>query len=186
MIRQQSPLAAYSLCLISLLGSKKILPLNHKLKQLSSAGHFDKVLALYHHLRLSDTKPDGFTFPYVLKACAATQDSGAGQLVHSHVIRSGHIYSMSSNHVSWNLIVSEYGTNGCPEVALELVNLMRRQGLGLDAVGLKIVVPLCAQLHCEPPLRRTLCAANPLRGEPSARRTPSAAANPLRCEPPPL
>ncbi|KAF8379508.1 hypothetical protein HHK36_028944 [Tetracentron sinense] len=147
--------------------------LNSRLKELSEAGFFKKILDLYYLLRLSESKPDNFTFPYVLKACACLSAFKQGKSIHSHVHKSGYgdnvfvanslidMYSKfgslwsankvfdqmpSRNLVSWNCMISGYALNGFPDMALELCTLMKYEGMSLDKVGLKIVLPACGQL----------------------------------------
>nr|XP_010907493.2 putative pentatricopeptide repeat-containing protein At3g11460, mitochondrial [Elaeis guineensis] len=151
----------------------EIQSLNQKIKHLANNGFFDKALHLYQHLRVSDTKPDRFTFTYVLKSCVGISTMAGGTSIHSHIIKCGfehNLFVMNSvvemysrfgflasarqvfnempqrSLVSWNLMISGYGTNGYPEAALELCSSMKHHGMALDKVGLKIVLPICGHV----------------------------------------
>ncbi|XP_077226250.1 pentatricopeptide repeat-containing protein DOT4, chloroplastic-like [Tasmannia lanceolata] len=148
--------------------------LNYRIKHLSVSGFYEKTLYLYSLLRVSNTKPDNFTFPYVLKACANLPDIYEGGSIHTDILKCGfelNIFVANSlvdmysrmgyllsarrvfdempkrNLVSWNSMISGYGLNGYPVIALELCSLMREEkGTRLDEVSMKIVLPICGQL----------------------------------------
>ncbi|XP_038982748.1 putative pentatricopeptide repeat-containing protein At3g11460, mitochondrial [Phoenix dactylifera] len=152
---------------------REIPSLNHRIKHLAKNGFFDKARDLYQHLRVSDTKPDRFTFTYVLKSCVGISAMAEGMSIHSHIIKCGfehNLFVMNStiemysrfgsvasarrvfnempqrNLVSWNLMISGYGTNGYPEAAMELCSSMKHHGMALDKVGLMIVLPICGHV----------------------------------------
>ncbi|WOL07171.1 pentatricopeptide repeat-containing protein [Canna indica] len=149
--------------------TSRIKLLNHKIKGLTDAGFFEETLHAYRTLRVSDTKPDRFTFVYILKSCVGLSARQEAMSIHSHVTKSGfevdllirnsliEMYSnfgaVSSarqvfdhmrrrNLVSWNLMISGYRKNGYYKEALDQCILMRHEGQALDLVGLKIVLPL--------------------------------------------
>ncbi|XP_042505645.1 pentatricopeptide repeat-containing protein At1g08070, chloroplastic-like [Macadamia integrifolia] len=159
--------------IFAVLFEANIYSLNSSLRELFSDGFFEQILNLYWVLRLSNGRADNFTFPYVLKACATLAAFEEGFLIHSQILKYGFIgnifvanslidmYSKfgflqsareifdempERNLVSWNCIISGYGLNGFPDTALELCSSLKVEGLKLDKVGLKIVLPACGQL----------------------------------------
>ncbi|KAG9441233.1 hypothetical protein H6P81_017087 [Aristolochia fimbriata] len=147
--------------------------LNYRIKELLSFGFDNQVIDLYQLLQLTDGRPDDFTFPLVLKACARLSAIDEGEITHVQIYKLGFGFNVvvanslidmywrcgfliparlifdkmpDRNTVSWNSIISGYGFNGCFSVALGLCSLMRGQGMRLDQVGLKIVLPICGQL----------------------------------------
>ena len=55
----------------------------------SRDGIYEKTLGLYCQMHHEGTKPNNFTFPFVLKACAGLLAPQRGKRIHYHVIRSG-------------------------------------------------------------------------------------------------
>ncbi|OVA16362.1 Pentatricopeptide repeat [Macleaya cordata] len=152
--------------------------LNSTFKHFSDSKLFNEILDLYCLLRLSNSnttaKPDTFTFPYVLKACASLFALKEGLSLHTQILKLGFgdnifvanslidMYSKfgslhsarktfdgmpTKNLVSWNSMISGYVLNGFPHTALELCNLMKFHGIKLDKVSFKIVLPACSQLR---------------------------------------
>ncbi|KAJ0967170.1 hypothetical protein J5N97_024087 [Dioscorea zingiberensis] len=146
--------------------------LTHDIKHLASAGDFERVLDLYRALRLSGSKPDSFTLPCVIKSCTTLLALEEGLSIHSYIIKSGHecnLYTMNSmiemyskfgflsnaiqvfdemplrNPVSWNLMISGHGACGFPAHALAFCSSMKKEGVALDEVGFKIILPICAR-----------------------------------------
>ncbi|XP_010241944.1 PREDICTED: pentatricopeptide repeat-containing protein DOT4, chloroplastic-like [Nelumbo nucifera] len=163
-----------ALSLFGALFEGNIYSFNSTLKELSSAGLFENILHLYCLLRLSNSNADNFTYPYVLKACASLSAVEEGALVHSEILKCGFGSSMAvanslidmyskcgsvqsarqvfdnmprRNLVTWNCMISGYGWNGLPDVALDFCSSMKSEGMVLDKVGLKIVLPACGQLR---------------------------------------
>ncbi|KAA8522409.1 hypothetical protein F0562_013230 [Nyssa sinensis] len=124
--------------------------------------------------RLSNVKPDHFTYPCVLKACAGLNASIEGILIHTQITKSGFDHNVvvtnslidmyskvgslgsargifdempKRNLVSWNCMISGYALNGFPCAALGLCSLMKFEGMELDKVTLKIVLPACGLLR---------------------------------------
>ncbi|XP_065007423.1 pentatricopeptide repeat-containing protein At1g08070, chloroplastic-like [Musa acuminata AAA Group] len=150
--------------------SNRVRLLNHRIiKDLTDGGFFEQALHAYRCLRLSDVKPDRFTFTYVLKSCVGISAIDEAMSIHSHIFKCGfvcnllitnsliEVYSnfgaLSSarqlfddmpqrNLASWNLMISGYGKNGHYKVALEQCSYMKHEGLVLDKVGVKIVLPI--------------------------------------------
>ena len=162
-----------SLSLFKLLFKTNMALVNSTVKNLSISGSSEKILLIYRLLWISGLRPDNFTFPYTLKACAdlAIFD---GRSIHTQILKSGfslNVYVANSiidmyskfgsfqparqvfdemadrNLVSWNLIISCYRLNGFPNTAVELCCSMRYESVVLDKVSMKIILPACGQLR---------------------------------------
>ncbi|KMZ61022.1 Pentatricopeptide repeat-containing protein [Zostera marina] len=119
---------------------------------------------------IADVRPDGFTFPAVIKACLDVSD---GRKMQSWIIKLGlgvDLYVVASlvkmysrlgfiddasklfDEISirdlgcWNAMVSGFSQNGDVDRALSLfVEMMVRGGVGIDAVTLTSILPACTQ-----------------------------------------
>ncbi|XP_057976084.1 putative pentatricopeptide repeat-containing protein At3g11460, mitochondrial [Malania oleifera] len=144
--------------------------LNYTLKELSHERLFEKILDLYFLLRLSNAKADNFTYPFVLKACSALRASDEGKLVHNQIAKSGFVHNivvanslidlyskigslesahevfdemLTRNVISWNCMISGCVNNGFLGAALELCSLMEFEGMRIDEVTLRTILPSC-------------------------------------------
>eukprot|EP01018_Ginkgo_biloba_P016521 Gb_02086 [translate_table: standard] len=115
-------------------------------------GHCEEALTLYHQMQSEGLKPDKYTFPSVLKACAGLTDLQQGEDIHDDIIKSEfesnifvenalvamyakcgsmknarHVFDKMSNRdvVSWNGIIGGYAQNGYCGEALRLFNQMQ-------------------------------------------------------------
>ncbi|XP_052182864.1 pentatricopeptide repeat-containing protein At5g16860 [Diospyros lotus] len=117
-------------------------------------GFLDDVLSLFRRMRRLGWRPDGYTFPFVLKACGELPSFRRGASVHAVVCAVGFEFNvfvcnavvamygrcgalddarqtfdeMSRRRiddlVSWNSIVAAYMQNGDPRMALEMFDRM--------------------------------------------------------------
>uniref|UniRef100_A0ACD5ZFT5 Uncharacterized protein n=1 Tax=Avena sativa TaxID=4498 RepID=A0ACD5ZFT5_AVESA len=60
-----------------------------QLCELVSNGRYQEALLAYSRAHASNLRPDAFTFPCLLKSCAALEDASAALQVHSHLAKSG-------------------------------------------------------------------------------------------------
>ncbi|KAK7305044.1 hypothetical protein VNO77_42943 [Canavalia gladiata] len=122
-------------------------------------------------LSLSGVRPDFYTFPPVLKACAHLVD---GEKMHCWVLKMGfecdvyvaasliHLYSrfgvLDDAHKvfvdmpvrdvgSWNAMISGFCQNGNAVEALRVLNCMKVEGVKMDKVTVSSVLPVCAQTN---------------------------------------
>ncbi|KAM7279506.1 hypothetical protein ACFE04_006640 [Oxalis oulophora] len=135
---------------------------------------FNDALQLFDKLlQYPVLKPDSFTYPSVLKACAALGNVSFGKMIHSHLIKTGFLYDVvvSSTVVSmyakcnvfvdsinlfdemperdvgcWNTVISCCYQDGHPEKALELYERMRSSGFEPNSVTLTTVISSCARV----------------------------------------
>ncbi|GFZ20640.1 tetratricopeptide repeat (TPR)-like superfamily protein [Actinidia rufa] len=118
-------------------------------------------------------KPDSYTYPSVLKACGGLGRGGYGQMVHTHVIKSGiftdiviassvvGMYAkcemfgsalqlfveMPERDVAcWNTVISGYYHSGQCEKALELFEKMKDLGFEPNSVTITTAISSCARL----------------------------------------
>ncbi|XP_072977833.1 pentatricopeptide repeat-containing protein At3g12770 [Typha angustifolia] len=116
---------------------------------------FTFALRFYRRMLSQSIRPDGFTFPSVLKACSGLPAPIVGRTVHAHVLRLGFLEEVfiqngliamyvkcgdvdsarkmfdkmeEKNVVSWTSAISGYVQNGSPLEALRLFRMMRSTG----------------------------------------------------------
>ncbi|KAK3023805.1 hypothetical protein RJ639_043471 [Escallonia herrerae] len=117
--------------------------------------------AVYWQMHALNVRPDPFTYPFVVKACAELSDSRVGVAVHVHVLKHGlEFVSMvrtelmvmyvkfgdvdSSDYlfdsmvekdlVAWNALIAAYAQNGLAVNAVRLFGDMSDSGVRPDAV----------------------------------------------------
>ncbi|WOL02816.1 Pentatricopeptide repeat-containing protein [Canna indica] len=131
---------------------------------------------LYRLMNNLAVRPDNFTFPFVLKACAQMLDVWLGAAVHSLLVKSGFILdaivatelmimyakfgdpesaecifrriSGDADLIAWNAIISALAQNGRADRALKLFDEMESAGVAPDAITLVGVISSCAYLGC--------------------------------------
>eukprot|EP01018_Ginkgo_biloba_P035754 Gb_27454 [translate_table: standard] len=136
-------------------------------------GNSEEALRVYHQMQQSGVKPDKFTFPFVLKACAGRLALQEGKMIHKQILRSGcdsdvfvgaalvnmyakcgvledarQVFDKMSRRdvVSWNAMVAGYAQNGRANEALALFNQMQLTDVKPNSVTVGSVLPACAQL----------------------------------------
>ncbi|KAH6809490.1 hypothetical protein C2S51_027273 [Perilla frutescens var. frutescens] len=63
--------------------------MRQKIAQLVKNGLHKEAIALYAHHHSASIPPTNFTFPYILKACAALKAVSGGQMLHAHLLKFG-------------------------------------------------------------------------------------------------
>ncbi|MQL86959.1 hypothetical protein Taro_019491 [Colocasia esculenta] len=149
---------------------------NLLIKHDACGGRPDGAFSLCVHMRRLGVPPDGFTFPYVLKACGELRAARRGASVHAVVSRNGFesnvfvcnalvaMYARCAapgqaraifdemllkgieDVVSWNSMVACHAQNGEPAFALRTFARMCKQ-CRPDAISLVNVLPACASLR---------------------------------------
>ncbi|KAL4194268.1 hypothetical protein AMTRI_Chr05g58510 [Amborella trichopoda] len=119
-------------------------------------GFLSEAMTLYHQMYWTGIRPDVYTFPCVLRTCAAIPDHNHGQEVHTHFLRFGYesdtqilnalitMYSkcgylssakqvfdkmVQRDRISWNALIAGYYENEECEEALKLFCEMRMMGM---------------------------------------------------------
>ncbi|KAK7340860.1 hypothetical protein VNO77_21576 [Canavalia gladiata] len=136
---------------------------NAIIRSYSRNNMFRDTIEMYRWMRWTGVHPDGFTFPYVLKACTELLDFGLSCLVHGQIIIYGFgldvfvqnglvaLYAKCSHIgmarlvfdrlydrtvVSWTSIISGYAQNGEAMEALRMFNQMRNTDVKPDWIAL--------------------------------------------------
>lgn len=118
-------------------------------------------------------KPDSFTFPSVLRACGGLGRASYGNMMHTHLLKSGLVCDIvvasslvglyakcnlfayavqlfdempERDVASWNTVISCYYQDGKADKALELFGKMRDAGFEPNSVTLTTVISSCARL----------------------------------------
>ncbi|XP_043700919.1 pentatricopeptide repeat-containing protein At2g01510, mitochondrial-like [Telopea speciosissima] len=134
-----------------------------------------EAISVYQIMRGLGVRPDPFTFPFVLKACAQVDDLWAGQEVHAHVVKFGLDFdaivrtelmllyakvgelssanylfeSMSERDlVAWNALIAVYVQTGNAGKALGMFHVMVLAGIRPDSVTVVSALSACANLGC--------------------------------------
>ncbi|KAL6005288.1 hypothetical protein ACLOJK_005851 [Asimina triloba] len=146
---------------------------NMIIRGFSTHGPHLKTLEFYSHLLHSHTLPDKFTYPFVLKACAALSAVDVAREAHGRAIRSGlasDVYISTAlvdlylklgavddalrvfdgmsvkNVVSWNALIAGFEYNGLDEEAVGAFGSMLDSGLEPNSSTVVAVLPAIARL----------------------------------------
>ncbi|CAN1842686.1 Pentatricopeptide repeat-containing protein At4g25270, chloroplastic [Linum perenne] len=133
----------------------------------AESGQYEDAMAIYFQMEEDGVKPDRFTFPRVLKACAGIGMIQVGEAVHRDLVRFGFGYDSfvmnalvdmyskcgdivkarrifdkirSKDSVSWNSILSGYVRHGLVEEALRIFGRMMNRGVEPDSVTVSIIL----------------------------------------------
>eukprot|EP01018_Ginkgo_biloba_P015274 Gb_41648 [translate_table: standard] len=136
-------------------------------------GFFDETLTLYYQMIKEGMQPDNYTFPCVLKACAALSDLQQGKDIHDYIVRSRFesdvfvgcalvtMYTKSGrvedarqvfvrmsqrDVVSWNALIVGYAQNGKCDSAFELFCQMQLEKVKPDFVTIASILRASAHL----------------------------------------
>ncbi|KAJ4966979.1 hypothetical protein NE237_018828 [Protea cynaroides] len=143
----------------------------------SRNGMYEQCLSSYREMQLQGIRPDRYVFPKVLRACAQSLSLEEGVRIHKDIIRFGAEYKLEvcnslidmyskcgsaqtarlvfdkmieRDILSWNSIISGYVCHGFLDLAVELLDSMRSQGLKPDLVTLNTIMDgYCRKGLCE-------------------------------------
>ncbi|XP_077236816.1 pentatricopeptide repeat (PPR-like) superfamily protein [Tasmannia lanceolata] len=134
---------------------------------------FDSAVELYYKMKFSGEKPNKFTYPFLLIACANLTSLNCGKVAHSSVFKTGldldgHVtHSLITMYarcgelgiarkvfdgilqrdlVSWNSMISGYSRMGFASEAVGLFGEMRVAGFKPDEMTLVSVLGACGDL----------------------------------------
>nr|GMD21288.1 putative pentatricopeptide repeat-containing protein At1g69350, mitochondrial [Ipomoea batatas] len=134
---------------------------------------FQDAISLYDAMLFHLPQMGDYTFPPVLRACAAIGDLGIGQKVHGRIVKSGFesdpivetallnmygelgciLYAQKlfdgmpiRDVVSWGSIISCYVHNEQPSEGLELLRGMAKEEIEIDSVTLLSAAEACGEL----------------------------------------
>ncbi|KAF8405031.1 hypothetical protein HHK36_009927 [Tetracentron sinense] len=146
---------------------------NLMIRRLSDYGLYEDLLVIYIRCQKSGCSSDNFTFPFVIKACAALPALRTGKEIHSVVLRAGFDHNLviqtalvdmyaKTGHmgtscllldkipqpdlVSWNALLSGYSLNGLNHKAFEVFQKICDVGLKPNVSTLASIIPICTRL----------------------------------------
>ncbi|XP_077228940.1 pentatricopeptide repeat-containing protein At5g16860-like [Tasmannia lanceolata] len=103
-------------------------------------GHLNHGISLYYRMQILGTKPDHYTFPFVLKACGELPSFRRGTAVHTVVTRGG----FESNVFVCNALVAMYARCGAIEDARQVFDEITERRID-DVVSWNSMVAAYAQ-----------------------------------------
>ncbi|XP_047324562.1 pentatricopeptide repeat-containing protein At1g71490 [Impatiens glandulifera] len=144
------------------------LPWNLLISSYVRHGLYRNVFSAYSEMIKKGVRPDNFTYPSLLKACAGEENIKLGRVLHRTIIKSryldwclyvqnalvsmygrcGDIYSarvlfdkmLDRDAVSWNSIISAYASNGMWAEAFELFQGMRLDGVEINMITWNTII----------------------------------------------
>ncbi|KAL3646279.1 hypothetical protein CASFOL_011459 [Castilleja foliolosa] len=143
------------------------------LRSLSDNGSFENVILVYKKCLISGVSSDNYTYPFVLKSCAALHDAWFGKMVHCVVLKTGFGYNVvvktavldfyskigemgnarkvidempQPDLVAWNALISGYSFNGFDYEVLEVFHDMVVTGLKPNSSTFASVLPVCSRV----------------------------------------
>ncbi|KAF5806554.1 putative tetratricopeptide-like helical domain superfamily, DYW domain-containing protein [Helianthus annuus] len=146
---------------------------NTMLRAYANSGFSSDALEFYSLMRKADFTPNNYTFPFVLKSCAASLLITHGKLVHSEVLRTGFgsdvyveaalvdmyagcgiiddarkVFDKMSKRdvVCWTAMITAYEQAERAETALCLLDQMQQEGFVMDWVATVTVASAVGQL----------------------------------------
>jgi pentatricopeptide repeat protein len=135
---------------------------------------FEEIQAIYCEMTKAGRQPDSFTYPSVLKACAALSDRKHGKAVHNCIVKSGfescvfvgcalidmyakcgviedarQVFEKMSERdvISWNALIVGFAQNGRCNVAVKYFCQMQLEGINPDFVSTASVLRASAHLE---------------------------------------
>eukprot|EP01018_Ginkgo_biloba_P005831 Gb_35190 [translate_table: standard] len=136
-------------------------------------GQFPEALKTYYEMQGVGIQPNSFTFPNILRACAALSALEEGKEIHYHIVRTGieanifveaalvdmyakcgsienarHVFDKMSerNVVSWTAMIAGYAQNGYANEALTLFQQMQLTDVMPDFITIVSLVSACTHL----------------------------------------
>lgn len=129
---------------------------------------------IYRQMKVVGVRPDSFTFPFVIKACAELPQLSTGLAVHCHVVKHGlefismvrteliimyvesgdlgsadYLFDMGDNDlVAWNAFMAACVQTGQPSKALALFRQMGPAKVKPDVITIVSALSACGQLGC--------------------------------------
>ncbi|KAE8706394.1 UDP-glucosyl transferase 88A1 [Hibiscus syriacus] len=134
-------------------------------------GQFESALSLFYELLACRGRPDEFTIPNILSACAELAMAKVGVQVHGHAVKSGFgnfgtvlnsqicMYAKcgdidstnltfqeidNPDVVSWSVMIGSCAQHGCAKEALNLFGLMKEHGIKPNQITFVGVLSACS------------------------------------------
>ncbi|XP_047972773.1 putative pentatricopeptide repeat-containing protein At3g05240 [Salvia hispanica] len=149
---------------------------NLLIRSLCDNGLFEDVILVYKKCRNSGSSSDKYTFPFVIKSCAALRDVWFGSLMHSVTLKNGFgdnlfvqtalldFYSKigeirnarkvvdeipQPDLIVWNAMISGYSVNGFDYEVIRVFRDMIIAGVKPNASTLATVFPVCSRIEAD-------------------------------------
>lgn len=146
---------------------------NLMIRFLCHHGLYEDLISLYLSCRFLGCPSDDFTFPFVIKACAAVGAVKIGKEIHCVVLRTGFDQNLviqtalvdfyakigclrnaqvlldripEPDLVCWNALIAGYSSNGLDREAFEVFRQIYLKGLKPNLSTLASIIPVCARL----------------------------------------
>ncbi|CAN0879606.1 Putative pentatricopeptide repeat-containing protein At3g08820 [Linum grandiflorum] len=146
---------------------------NTMIRGLVSNDCFTDAIAFYASMRREGFSPTGFTFPFVVKACARSLDFESGLKLHTQVVKFGFVSDVfvntslvslyakcgriddafkvfddipDKNVVSWTAIISGFIGVGKFREAIDMFKRLLEMGISPDSFSLVRVLSACSQV----------------------------------------
>lgn len=139
----------------------------------AQAGDAERALKCFSKMRLEGLKPNEFTLASCLNGCSPVATLANGQLLHSMVVKTGHLLDMFvstalvdmyakcasiddaeavfkgsvlRDTASWNMMIGGYVKHGLGEKALEAFRMMLDEGYVPDEITFIVVLSACSYM----------------------------------------
>ncbi|KAG6416127.1 hypothetical protein SASPL_123551 [Salvia splendens] len=132
---------------------------NLLIRTLCDNGLFEDVILLYKNCRNSGSSSDKYTFPFVIKSCAALRDVWFGSLMHSVTLENGFGEIRNARKVVdeipqpdlivWNAMISGYSVNGFDYEMIRVFRDMIIAGVKPNASTLVTTFPVCSRIEAD-------------------------------------
>ncbi|XP_064938086.1 pentatricopeptide repeat-containing protein At3g03580-like [Musa acuminata AAA Group] len=164
----RNPAASLSVFLSTPRSKHNVFLWNSIIRARARNGMFAEALDCYEDMRKTKLRPDAFTLPSVISACAGLGDLRISREVHQHVVELGLMSDLYIGNaligmysrvgslvdardvfdgmarrdiVSWNSLISGYSANGEWEKAVEVYGAIRMDGFVPDCFTVESVLP---------------------------------------------
>eukprot|EP01018_Ginkgo_biloba_P017565 Gb_32051 [translate_table: standard] len=153
------------------MSERNVVSWNAMIAGYAQGGHAEEALSLFYQMRGAGMKPDQFTFPSILRACASIVSLEQGKQVHACIVKgenSSNIVLGSAlvdmyakcgsiedarqvfdkmserNVVSWTAIITGYGKHGRGKEVFQLFEQMQQEGLKPNYVTFLAILSACS------------------------------------------
>ncbi|PIN25329.1 hypothetical protein CDL12_01926 [Handroanthus impetiginosus] len=143
--------------------------MRHRIAKLVKDGLYKEAIVLFSKHHSASIPPTNFTFPYVLKACSELKAISHGQMLHAHLLKSGHTNKHATTDLTnmymklgvvdsaaklfdeipnpsislLNVVISGFSQNGLFAEGFGVFKLFSVPNLRLDSVTVASVVSAC-------------------------------------------
>ncbi|XP_042029857.1 pentatricopeptide repeat-containing protein At3g16610-like [Salvia splendens] len=149
---------------------------NLLIRSLCDNGLFEDVILVYKKCRNSGSSSDKYTFPFVIKSCAALRDVWFGSLMHSVTLKNGFGVNLfvqtalldfyfkigeirdarkvvdeipQPDLIIWNAMISGYSVNGFDYEVIRVFRDMIIAGVKPNASTFATVFPVCSRVGAD-------------------------------------